>query len=291
MKAKNKVLPPAELLLKVMFIAHIKESLPFSKKGSFNKLVGIFCERYDLRQGGSFYTAGGTFFRKLRFTWEHDGSITIQTYKRGDWELAIDKAYEIAWSEEVLDKFGLSERFTKDKQDNESLIHRVRKIPSLKDDELRRFWMKYGKDTLANRCSFERAAVLMELTKRGIADYKIQGWLTGSAQTLADSPSLLPDRMLRERWADLEWEKNSLEKNRHYWEDKISKGEELEAGGIRVADSPEGVRKQFEVWEKEIEEKEKALKEEMMKRGLTDADAPIERKRRAPRGSDRQGML
>jgi len=250
MEAKNKVLPPPELLRKVMLIADIKETLPFSKKGLFNKILGIFCQRYSLPQGASFYTAGGTFFRKLRFTWEHNGVITVQTYKPGNWELAVEIAYQRIGHPAgypVLGDFINTEKsivldmeFIKAA---DKTIDMVRNIPTLGDNDLFRLWRKWDKPETAN--TFERAALLMELTKRGIADYKIRGWVGtgGAAIVKVPGPSSMSDRTLRKRWKDLEWEKEALGKSRHYWEDKISKGEELEAGGIRVADSPEGIRK------------------------------------------------
>jgi hypothetical protein len=301
MKAENKVLPPTVLLFKVIFIADLKELLPFSKKGLFNKAMGIFCERHNLPQGAFFYTAGGTVFRKLRFTWEHNGSITIQTYKPGDWEVAIDKAYEIAGSAgltskldsairgdvDIVDIIELNKRLVESKETYDEMLDMVRQIPTLNDNDLLRLWKKWDKPETAN--TFQRAALLMELSKRGIVDYKIQGWQTSTVEVQTNSASLLPDRTLLKEWRYLEWEKERLPRSRDFWENKISRGEELKIGRTKVADSPEGIRKQLELWEREIEEKEKALKEEMMERGYMDANGLIYRKRRAPKESKGQG--
>jgi hypothetical protein len=87
--------PPRELLEKVMTIADTKMTLPFRSRKNLDSW-GVNCRVNRLRDGASWYQAGGSFISKLGFVLRSDGSILGRKYNPGDWELAIEPTYNYA---------------------------------------------------------------------------------------------------------------------------------------------------------------------------------------------------
>lgn len=93
--SKNKLQPSRELLEKVITVAHAKTQLPLADRAYLNDW-GVYCRVNHLPGGALFYQAGGKFVARLRFTVEKDGSIIVQKYQPGDWELALEPTYNHA---------------------------------------------------------------------------------------------------------------------------------------------------------------------------------------------------
>ena len=94
--SRDKIQPAEELVERIRFIADTKKNLPFSYRGLLN-INGVYYQVRSSLGGRLFYMAGGKFIPKLTFTVEPDGSVTVKKYKPGEWETAVNPAYEMAW--------------------------------------------------------------------------------------------------------------------------------------------------------------------------------------------------
>ena len=87
--------PSHELLEKVVTIAEAKLRLPLHERNGLNQW-GVFCNRKHRLFGTLLYVAGGQFNTKLDFIRKRDGSIHVNKYIPGDWELALENTYNYA---------------------------------------------------------------------------------------------------------------------------------------------------------------------------------------------------
>ena len=88
-------LPSDELMNMVRTLADVKASMPPKLRGVISRDYGLSVQADKSPKGSIHYTAGGgKLVPDLRVTQKADGRVLVHSYKPGDWELALRKAYD-----------------------------------------------------------------------------------------------------------------------------------------------------------------------------------------------------
>jgi hypothetical protein len=90
---KSETTVPDKLLQQIMFIAEVKNMLPFSHRAYLNR-PKLYIQGRLYPGGGNLYAAGDTKLRKrIEFIEKMDSGFKIMKYSSGDWESLVASVY------------------------------------------------------------------------------------------------------------------------------------------------------------------------------------------------------
>jgi hypothetical protein len=91
--SRSTPLPSPELIMMVRTLAEARAVMPRKHRGAIRKEYGVSVEVNSVMGIPQYTAGGGALMTDFRFIVRAEG-VRVRSYKPGDWELAIERAYD-----------------------------------------------------------------------------------------------------------------------------------------------------------------------------------------------------